>query len=206
MWRALLISAVPAAALVASLPDPAWPGLRDEPLRLKAVPIAQGLQRVRDRELARCRAEAEGGNLEQQVRLGCMYLWGAGAPVDWVEARIWLRKASERDHPAAQAKLGAMCFLGQGGPRDLAEALKWFRRSADQGEANSQCCLGMMYLTGMGVPRNLLQAYIWLYQAKAGGNAGAARPLEMVKRLLSPAQVREGDRLAAAAMEGRKYR
>jgi len=200
MFRKLLILAIPAASLVASLADPASPGSRDEPLRLEPIPIEADLQQARERFLAWCREKATAGDAEAQVRLGLMYYWGEGAPRDWAEARIWLGKAAEQGQAAAQARLGAMWFLGEGGPSNLAESLRWFRRAAEQGEAGAQTCLGIMYAFGLGVPQDLLQAYVWLRRGEAGGNPEAAALRRKLMVLLSPAQIEEGDRQAAEAI------
>jgi len=132
-----------------------------------------------------------------------MYYWGEGAPMDWAKAQHWLRKASERGNVDAQAKLGAMCFLGQGGPRNLQESLHWFRLAAEQGEPYAQGCMGVMYAVGEGVPRDLVQAYVWLLQAQEGGDTDALEPFEQVKLHLTPAQLKEADRLATQAIKNR---
>ena len=203
MLRTLLILAIPAAGLMANLVDPTGPRHRGEPLRLEAVPITQSLRPVQERLLARCREAAATGDAEAQFRLGLMYYFGDGVPMDWSEARTWLRKASEQGRADAQAKLGAMCFLGEGGPCSLAESLRWFRCAAEQGQTLAQTGLGIMYAFGLGVPQDLLRAYVWLRQGEAGGNAEAAWLCREVMRCLTPAQVEEGNRLAAEAIRRR---
>ena len=205
MLRALLISAIPLTTLFAGMPTPdknAFQGSQGQ-LDLAEVPIAQDTDRSGANELQQLRDYAEKGDLNAQARLGVMYYWGQGAPLDWEQAQIWLRKASERGNMAAQAKLGAMCFLGQGGPRDLQESIKWFRAAADQGEPYAQGCMGVMYAVGEGVPRDLVKAYVWLFRAQAGGDTDAAEPFQQVKKHLTPSQRKEAERQTNDALKSR---
>jgi hypothetical protein len=205
MLRTILLFTVPFTSLLASLPPPdkyAFQGGQNQ-VQLAEVPIATDADKVESSELAKWRDAAEKGDLNAQAKLGVMYYWGEGAPMDWNEAQVWLRKASERGNPDAQAKLGAMCFLGQGGPRNLEESLHWFRLAAEQGEPYAQGCMGVMYAVGEGVPKDLVQAYVWLVQAQAGGDSDAAEPLQQVKLHLTEAQVKEASRLVNQAMKSR---
>jgi hypothetical protein len=205
MLRNLLIIAIPCASLMADWAPATGQRIPAAPqVEVARVPFVQYLEKTKAEHLAQVREQAESGDLEAQARLGVMYYWGEGAPVDWDQAKIWLRKASERGHADAQAKLGAMFFLGQGGPRDLAESLKWFRAAAEQGEPYAEGCMGVMYAVGEGVPRDLLQAYVWLLQAQAGGDTDAAEPFQQVKSHLSEEQIRLGNSLAAEAMKNRE--
>ncbi len=204
MLRALLIFAVPFTTLLAGMPSVEKNGFQgaQNQLELADIPIATSAG-TGGGELALMRDSAEKGDLDAQARLGVMYYWGEGAPMDWEQAQMWLRKASERGNADAQAKLGAMCFLGQGGPRNLEEAIKWFRMAAEQGEPYAEGCMGVMYAVGEGVPKDLVQAYVWLVKAQAGGDADAAEPFQQVKNHMTPAQLREADRLASQAMKDR---
>jgi TPR repeat protein len=199
MLRTFLLIAVPFTTLLAGMPSIEKIGVSSQ-LQLADIPMAATAEPDVSAELAQMRESAENGDLDAQARLGVMYYWGDGAPIDWEQAQVWLRKASERGHAAAQAKLGAMCFLGQGGPRDLPESIKWFRMAATQGEPYAQGCMGVMYAVGEGVPKDLVQAYVWLAQAQAGGDADAAEPLLQVKIHMTPSQLREADRQLQKAM------
>ncbi len=204
MLRTLLILAVPISSLLANMPSPEkiLPEASQSQLQLQDIPIAPE-DKTGSSELAQMRDAAEKGDLNAQARLGVMYYWGEGAPMDWGEAKVWLRKASERGHADAQAKLGAMYFLGQGGPRDIVESVKWFRMAAEQGEPYAMGCMGVMYAVGEGVPKDLVQAYVWLSQAQASGDDDAAEPFMQVKNHLTPAQLKEADRLLGEAMKNR---
>lgn len=206
MLRALLILAIPCTTLLAGMPSiekNGFLGVQGGRLNLAEIPIAENAEKSAALRLAEMLEAADKGDVNAQARVGIMYYWGEGAPMDWELAQVWLRKASERGNAEAQAKLGAMCFLGQGAPRNLEESIKWFRMAAEQGEAYSQGCMGVMYAVGEGVPRDLVQAYVWLVQAQAGGDAEAAEPLEQVRNHLSPAELREAERLVLEARKSR---
>ena len=199
MLRTVLVFAIPFTTLLAGLPPAAKDTFQapQSQLELAEIPIVQDAEKQGGGELAKLQESAEAGDLNAQARLGVMYYWGEGAPMDWELAKSWLRKASERGNPDAQAKLGAMCFLGQGGPRDLNESLKWFRKAAEQGEPYAQGCMGVMYAVGEGVPKDLVQAYVWLTQARDGGDSDAAEPLAQVEAHLTKAQLKDArERLA----------
>ena len=199
MLRTLLVLAIPFTTLLASLPPVAGsanPGAANQ-LDLAQIPIAEDTAKQGASELTKVRTSAEEGDLEAMARLGVMYYWGEGAPMDWDKAKVWLRKASERGHADAQAKLGAMCFLGQGGPRDLDESLKWFRAAAEQGEPYAEGCMGVMYAVGEGVPKDLVLADFWLTLARDGGDTDAAEPLAQVEAHLTKDQLKDAkERLA----------
>jgi len=205
MLRALLMVTVPVATLLAGTQAPPSPYQPAGKVVLAQVPIEDAMKAIKAGELAKLQKAAEDGDLESQAKLGVMYYWGDGAPLDWNQAKIWLSKASERGHADAQAKLGAMYFLGQGGERDLQSAIRWFRAAAEQGEPYAEGCIGVMYAVGEGLPRDLVQAYVWLIQAQAGGDTDAAEPCQQVKNHLTPAQIEEGDRLASEAMKNRVH-
>jgi TPR repeat protein len=208
MWRTSILFLLPSAFLLAgvAVPQDSVPLSGQDRLDMAAVPIAQDLADLAAAELAKLRMAAEQGDLDAQTKIGVMYYWGQGAPLDWKEAQRWLRVASERGSRDAQAKLGAMYFLGQGSPKDLHEAVRWFRASAEQGEPYAQGCMGAMYATGEGVRQDLLEAYVWLVQAKAGGDDDADDPLQKVKSHLSVEQIQEGDRRAQEAIRMREAR
>jgi TPR repeat protein len=60
-----------------------------------------------------------------------------------------------------------------------------------------------MYAVGEGMPKDLVQAYVWLLQAQVGGDAEAAEPFQDVKNHLTPAQLKEAERLINEAMKNR---
>ena len=98
----------------------------------------------------------------------------------------------------AQSNLGVMYYTGQGVPQDHVQAVKWFRLAADQGLASAQFFLGLMYAKGEGVPQNYVQAHMWLNLAGAGGDTLAPKNRDIASKKMTPAQIAEAQRLAAA--------
>jgi len=84
--------------------------------------------------------------------------------------------------------------------RDAAEAASWWRRAAERGDADGQAMLGAALHLGAGVPREPLVALTWLLRAQRGGSALAAPFLQPARALLSPAEMAEAERRAAAPL------
>lgn len=61
------------------------------------------------------RRAAEKGDADAQHKLGNVYYWGQGSPVDYAEAVNWFSKAAAQGHAGAQTDLGICYELGQGG-------------------------------------------------------------------------------------------
>ncbi len=72
------------------------------------------------------REKAEQGDADAQVKLGVMYFFGDGVPLDDAEAVKWFRKAAMQGHTMAQRNLGSMYSGGGKGVRkDKVEAYAW---------------------------------------------------------------------------------
>jgi TPR repeat protein len=56
----------------------------------------------------------------------------------------------------------------------------------------------MMYYLGRGVPQNYAEAYKWYALSAAQGNAIAVTNRDRILGEMTPAQIAEGQRLAAA--------
>ena len=54
-----------------------------------------------------------------------------------------------------------------------------------------------MYLRGTGVPANTAKAYMWISLSKAQGYKNAVQFMDIIKPLITPAQIAEGKALAA---------
>jgi len=70
-----------------------------------------------------------------------------------------------------------------------------------QGLADAQTNLGFMYQSGRGVTQDYVQAHMWYSLAAARLPPGEARDMaasnrDQIKKLMTPAQVAEAQRLA----------
>jgi TPR repeat protein len=108
----------------------------------------EGLAAVRKNDFAVAARElrplAEKGNAEAQYRVGLMYEFGKGFPVDKPQAVSWLRKSADQGHANAQTELAVIYPTGDGVPQDDVQAVSWFRKAAEQGEAIAQYNLGLL--------------------------------------------------------------
>lgn len=118
---------------------------------------------------------------------------------DYATALRELKPLAEKGQSVAQVTLGLMYYQANGVAQDLHEALKWFLRAADQGEEMAQLSLGFLYAAGQGVDRDFVQAYMRLSLCLADPNVGAncRKNRELVSHQMTPAQIAEGQRLAA---------
>ena len=91
--------------------------------------------------------------------------------------------------------LGSMFFNGTSVPKDSVQAASWLRKSANQGDALAQNNLALMYEYGVGVPRDLVIAYMWWNLAAAQGDEIAKKLRGLLEKIMTPAQIAEGQRL-----------
>jgi hypothetical protein len=73
--------------------------------------------------------------------------------------------------------------------------MAWYRRAADLGHLGAMNNLGLMYYQGKGVPQDYPQAMAWYRMAADLGDAGALGNLDHLRKLMTPAQIAEGERL-----------
>lgn len=144
------------------------------------------------------RQAAEQGLPDAQFNLASLYEAGRGVPRDESGAVRWNRKAAEGGHAEAQYALALLYATGRGTPKDKPESVKWFRAAADQGLTEAQFNLAQRYQHGQGVATNLAEAYKWFALAARQGLPDAVREGSLLKPDLSPQQIAEGDRFAAA--------
>lgn len=146
------------------------------------------------------RKSAEQGNAFSQSMLGAIYL----DKKDYNESMQWSLKAAEQGNASAQLCVGAMYSKGLGGVKaSWVEAAKWMRRAADQGLGDAQGALGECYQNGEGVPQDYVEAYKWFNLSAAQDDllspkGIAAQERNSITRLMTPEQIAEGQRRAAA--------
>lgn len=104
------------------------------------------------------RAAAEAGEPEGQTRLGRLYEFGSGVPINYPEAAKWYRLAADQDWAEAKSNLGVLYVQGHGVERDYARAIALFKKASDQGFSGANHNLGLMYLNGWGVAQNPKEA------------------------------------------------
>jgi TPR repeat protein len=131
-----------------------------------------------------------------------MYGAGEGAPQDYSETVVWLRKAADQGYAEAQFKLGWAYENGYGVREDHMLAAMWWREAADQGNADAQIKLAWLYENGDGIQQDCALAYLWLNWAAAHTSnvvvrQAAIKQRDEVAAKMTPDQIAEAQRLAS---------
>jgi len=119
---------------------------------------------------------------------------------DYAAAFLLWRPLAEQGSADAQFKLADMHMFGEGMPADAAQAVKWYLLSADQDFPNAQFALGFMYMNAIGVGKDYVQAVKWfrLCERHAGFAYFAGKNADLITGKMTPAQITEAEKLAAA--------
>lgn len=118
--------------------------------------------------LARSLRRADEGDLESQMNLGYMYLYGTnGIKQDFENAFKYYSMAAKQDDPIALNNLGSLYFSGIGTEQDIRTALTLFERASDLGNDNAALNLAFIYLSGGKKDKDRNQKAVDLFQ-KAG--------------------------------------
>lgn len=119
-------------------------------------------------------AEAEGGDLKAQARVGDLLRLGRGSEKDPAAAARWYEKAAQAGHVGAQYMLGRIYDLGEGVPQDYARAARWYRRAGDlAGDREARYRLGILHFHGRGVPHDYDAAIAYYRKAANQGHPAA---------------------------------
>jgi TPR repeat protein len=159
-----------------------------------------------EKQIKAWQASAEQGDALDKYNLGKMYRDGEGMPKDLAEAAKWFRKSADAGYAKAQYHLALACLDGEGVKPDAAEAAKWLIKAADQGFAKAQEQLGYLYWKGEGVTTNYLEAHKWLSLAAAQGEGKAAKGLKKIELTMSPQQVADAKKAAAAFVPRKTFK
>jgi TPR repeat protein len=147
---------------------------------------------------------ADQGNASAQNSLGSLYEHGLGVETNYTKALEFYRKSAEQGFAMAQNSLGRMYDMGMGVATNYVEANSWYRRAAEQGDPQAMFNLGLNYGFGQGVPQDRVQAFMWLDLARWLTQLSpdmktkwtVRRYLDDLKKLMTPAQIKEGERLS----------
>jgi TPR repeat protein len=112
-----------------------------------------------------------------------------------------LKKRAEQGDINAQCDLASMYYVGKSIQQNYAEALNWFKKAAEKGHPVAQFGLGVMNSEGEGMPQNYIEGYAWLSMASAKGIKDAKQQLSIVKSKMTPEQIAEAQKKAAALSE-----
>ena len=89
-------------------------------------------------------------------------------------------------------------------PQDFTAAHDWSLKAAEAGLPEAQYHLGNLYVGGQGVARNNVLAYKWIALGKPNDEVLKAVILNILESVMTPAEVAEAKRLAAAWLEAQQ--
>ncbi len=115
-------------------------------------------------------------------------------------ARQELTPLAEQGDDEAQLHLGLLYRDGHGVMPDHREAEKWLKRSAEQENVRARIALGSLYADRQGLVQNDVLALLWFNFAVTQGSQEAASLRETLLTRMTPAQIKEAQRL------GREYK
>lgn len=134
-----------------------------------------------------------------QHNLAGLYYSGFGTPRDYSEAIKWYKKAAVQGFSPAQSFLGWAYSNGKGVEESYQEAIKWYTLAAnDNGDKEAQLSLGLLYLKGEDLNPDYVEAYKWINIAAAQGQTNAVKIRQTISLSMTPDQITEGQRRAAA--------
>jgi TPR repeat protein len=113
------------------------------------------------------------GVVEAQVRLGQMFLDGAGVTRDEAAALNWFLCAARKGSCEAMNMAGRCYENGWGIEEDLSVAAHWYRSSADAGHDWGEYNYANMLFDGRGVALDKEQALVWYRRAADQGHTRA---------------------------------
>ena len=155
--------------------------------------------------------EAEQGNVESQLGLGQILIFGGNSIRDVAKGLRWIHRSAEQGHPRAQFYLARLYALGDRVPIDQGAAAKWFRKAvphyhqaAEMGDEYAATHLAFAYsgiCEGIADP---LEAYAWECFASASGDEAAAVMLARFPPKLTREQIERGKALASERLERRR--
>lgn len=119
----------------------------------------------------------------------------AGALVLWAVLATTPAARAVAPTPADAAFDAAIASLKLG---NYALAREQFRPLAEAGDAAAQYNLGWLLAKGLGGARNLVAAYQWFFLVADAGHEKGRDGLAEISRLMTPAEIAEGERRARA--------
>ena len=137
---------------------------------------------------------AEKGDAMAQNLLG-LHSAGRG---DFAIAIKWFHKAAAQGFPQAQVELGELFASGSGVKQNYEESARWLRKAANQGDATAQGRMAYFCYMGHGVAQDYVEACKWFNLLAAKGDTNAALVRNNLNKRMTPDQVAEGQRRAAA--------
>lgn len=111
--------------------------------------------------------EAEEGNVDSQLMLGYLYLYGdKDIAQNYENAFKYYSMAAEQNDRIAVNNLGSLYYSGIGTERSTVKAAQMFEKAVALGNSEAAVNLAFIYLTGMGLPKDYAKS-MQLFQIAA---------------------------------------
>ena len=130
---------------------------------------------VEETPLQKLTRQAAAGDLNAQMTLGYMYLYGVdGVGIDYAKAFEYYKLAAAQGDNVAINNLGSLYYSGIGTERNLTRAAEFFNQAVEAGNTEAAVNLGFLYLTGSGVSKDNRRAVDLFARAAKANNPTAA--------------------------------
>ncbi|HVX85693.1 MAG TPA: tetratricopeptide repeat protein [Phycisphaerae bacterium] len=124
-------------------------------------------------KVRRFEAIAAVGDSYAMTRLGAIYEYGFGVPVDLKKAVSWYEKADAAGSFHASYSLGVMYKNGDGVPEDMGKAFAMVKKAAEGGYVPAYASVGMCYENGEGTPEDEAAGIGWIRKGADEGDGFA---------------------------------
>lgn len=124
-----------------------------------------------DNSISAVSRRAENGDVNAQLELGYLYLYGQkDLEPDYEKAFYYYNLAAKQDDIIGLNNLATLYYNGVGVKRSPSKAAALFAKSAKLGNADAATNLGFMYLSGLGITKDIAKGQEYLEQAAYKGN------------------------------------
>ena len=143
--------------------------LKNKEPKLKAAPNEK-----KESFVQRVTRQAEEGNIDAQLTLGYMYLYGeSGVDKDYLQAFKYYNMAALQNDSIAINNVGSLYFSGIGTKKSLLKAAQMFEKASQLGNTEAAVNLAFIYLTKDSSFNNPREAIQLLKSASEAGNPTA---------------------------------
>ncbi len=143
--------------------------LKEDGPKLTAAPNER-----KDSFVRRITRQAEEGNVDAQLTLGYMYLYGKnGVEKDYDKAFLYYNMAAQQNDNIAINNVGSLYFSGIGTEKSLSKAAQMFEKASSLGNTEAAVNLSFIYLTKDSALNNPRAAVDLLKSASEAGNPTA---------------------------------
>ena len=143
-------------------------------LKNKGPKIQANPNEKKESFVQRVTRQAEEGNIDAQLTLGYMYLYGeSGVEKDYAQAFKYYNMAAMQNDSIAINNMGSLYFSGIGTEKSLSKAAQMFEKAAQMGNTEAAVNLAFIYLTKGSSLNNPREAIQLLKSASEAGNPTA---------------------------------